>query len=116
MATLEQELQRLIGEKLESVTFVHDYVQLGWARSGLNAYTMPVAVTPSGIYMVGAPEYRQVLYRLEGRIVTKVDVPDECVRLLFEGGTSLSISLRDEDYSCPEALLYQEKGGSTWVV
>lgn len=114
--TLQEVLGKVVGTPLSSVVFVEDYIQLEWRDSFLSAYTMPSIAASGETFREDNPEYRSMMYRLEGRALEKVEViHNEAVNLNFTGGTLLSISLRDDDYVAPEALIYQERNGLCWV-
>lgn len=114
--TLNEALQKVVGTRVLSVDFVEDYVQLGWAISFLTAYMMPTIDTAGVKYNKESPEFHQVMCQLEGQLLERAEVAgDNAVTFLFASGTFLSISLRDDDYVGPEALLYQEIGGLLWV-
>jgi len=115
--TLADALGKLVGHELSSVTFVRDYVQLGFDGHGLNAYTIPTVTSGSESLSLGQPGYRDSLCRQIGCRVERTEVDDEHVSIIFESGVAVQISLRDDDYRGPEALefsLDQKRG--VWVV
>ena len=115
--TLREAMQKIVGTALSSVDFVEDYVQLVWEKSVLTAYSMPALGKEGLTYGEKHPEYRDVMYRLEGQVLDAAEIIDaEAVNLAFVDGTTLSISIREDDYVCPEILLYREIGGLLWVV
>jgi hypothetical protein len=47
--------------------------------------------------------------------VHRAEVQPEQVRLIFESGTAIEISLKADDYRGPEALEFWLKSDKTWV-
>ena len=114
--TLAQALEKIVGSALSSVTFVADYVQLGFDGPGLNAYTLPVVRLGSQRVELGQPGYRDALCKQIGRRVERIEVDDQHVSIFFEEDATISISLLDKDYTGPEALLFSLNRERIWVV
>ena len=114
--TLQEVLEKLVGTALSSVVFVEDYVQLEWEGSCLSAYIMPTIVAAGRSITQTDPEFREMMYGLEGRLLERPQVTDEALNLFFSGGTVLSVSMRDADYVGPEALWYWQGDGLSYVV
>jgi hypothetical protein len=114
--TLVEALEKIVGSPLSSVTFVADYVQFAFDGPGLTAYNLPVVGSGSHRLEWDQPGYRDVLCRQIGRRVERVEVDDQHVAVLFEGGTVVSISLLDNDYIGPEALQFWLNQDRPWVV
>jgi hypothetical protein len=114
--TLADALGTLVGHDLSSVTFVRDYVQLAFDGPGVNAYTMPTVTSGSESLTPGQPGYRDSLCRQIGCRVERTDADDRRVSIIFENGTMVSISLRDDDYHGPEALEFRLDKDSIWIV
>jgi len=114
--TLADALGKLVGHKLSSVTFVADYIQLGFDGAGMNAYTTPTVTCGSDSLSLGQPGYRDVLCGQIGCRVERTEVDKQRVSIVFESGTEVSISLRDDDYRGPEALEFSLDKDRVWVV
>jgi hypothetical protein len=114
--TLADALKNLVGRELSSVTFVRDYVQLGFDGPGMSAYTMPTVACGSEDLSLGQPGYRDSLCGQIGCKVERTEVDAQQVAIVFEGGAVVSISLRDEDYRGPEALDFSLDDKCSWVV
>jgi hypothetical protein len=114
--TLAHALGTLGGHKLNSVTFVRDYVQLGFDGPGVYAYTMPTVTSGSESLSLGQPGYRDRLCRQIGCRVRRTEVNDQRVSILFENGAIVSISLQDDDYRGPEALQFRLDQDLNWIV
>jgi hypothetical protein len=115
--TLAEALQTLVGGELSSVTFVQDYVQLDFNGPGMTAYTMPTVTYGSESLKVGQPGYRDALCAQIGRKIERTEVDKQRVSIIFEGGGVVSVSLLDNDYRGPEALLFSlDEKDRIWVV
>ena len=97
-------LQIIVGEKLSSVTFVMDYVQLGFDGPLLTAYSGPEVSFGGKVFAWGEPGFRDVLCDRIGAIVRQAEaVDDDAIRISLGDGGLISISLKPEDYDGPEA-------------
>jgi hypothetical protein len=114
--TLADALKNLVARELSSVTFVRDYVQLGFDGAGISAYTMPTVACGSERLSLGQAGYRDGLCRQIGSKVERTEVDSQLVAIVFEDGTVISISLRAEDYRGPEALQFALDDKCIWVV
>lgn len=96
--------ESIIGERLSSVEFVQDYVQLRFDGPTLTAFVWPVLRFRSKAVRFGESSYRDELC---GRIGHKVRTAElrqgEAVIVEFEDGAIISVSLRAEDSVGPEA-------------
>jgi hypothetical protein len=104
-------LLRLIGMELASVTFIRDCVQLGFDGPVLNALT-PMVLTTNGTTVTSddADFRNRLCERIEGR-VTKIQLrPLESLAIRFADGSLVSLSLREEDYPGPEAIVFCANG------
>ena len=97
--------KQLEGEQLSSVTFVQDYIQLHFDGPGINVY-MPMSVEVGATTIrSGDSQFRNALCGQIAKIVRNVSFRDaEALTITFMDDSRLSISLRHEDYSGPEAL------------
>ena len=115
--TLKQAMSEIVGHQLSSVTFVQDYVQFDFDGSALTAYTLPSVNSGSRFLRWGETGYRDALCEQISHNIQQVEVDEEHVVLLFEGGAAISISLLDEDYTGPEALTFSlDRQQGIWVV
>ena len=111
-------LHFLEGEQLSSVEFVQDYVQLRFDGPRLTVYTSVHKVTRNEKSVAwGDAGYRDALCSLIGHKVKKALVIDsESLSFTFDDGSVWSMSLRDEDYRGPEALMYNDDLREIWYV
>ena len=101
----------LITETLSAVTFVADYWQLAFNGHGLTVLTHGVVTGPDWQVVDGDPEFRNRLCGCIGRVVIETTFrPGDCLILTFEGGISIEVSLRDQDYRGPEAINFYPRG------
>jgi hypothetical protein len=94
----------LVGEALNSVAFVMDYVEFGFNGPVLRALTNPVVQTPEGRWQFAERGSRDALCSLIGSEVLEATVRDEDgIALTLTGGMLLTIPLDRESRSGPEA-------------
>lgn len=110
-------LDQLRGEQLSAVTFVQDYLQHWFDGPGINV-TNPLTVRMgSSSVTSGEPGFRDALCEQIAKVVASVEVRDgDALVIAFEDGSQLSVSLRDEDYSSPEAIYAHGFRGGTGFV
>jgi len=96
-------LQILIGLVVNQVEELNDYIQFvfsdGTTLSIFNNY----------VYDGGSVK------SIEGKKVKSVKESGKAVVIVFDGEESLSISLIDDDYNGPEAMVLKQEGKSTVV-
>ena len=111
-----QLMTRLIGEMLSSVTFVMDYIQLGFGGPVLNVITLPAVLVAGKRFTFGDAGFRDALCNQIGRTVRAAFLKEgESAHIVFDDGAQISVSLRPEDYRSAEALIYYN-GRDWWVV
>ncbi|HLM61527.1 MAG TPA: hypothetical protein VK308_12045 [Pyrinomonadaceae bacterium] len=94
----------LIGEQLSAVTFVMDYLQLQFNSQCLTVLN-PLFVKVGGqSYTHNDTEFRNVVCERIARLVLKVTLSKQELRIDFDDSSSFAISLKEEDYSSPEAI------------
>jgi hypothetical protein len=109
-------LHSIVGRELRSVEFVRDYVQLHFDGPTITAVTDPVVTVGEKQYERTTLGYRDVLCDRIGRTVRMAVVEeDERIVLEFDDKTCLIVSLREEDYRGPEAVIFQNGPQDTWV-
>lgn len=110
-------LDRIVGNKLSSVEFVMDYHQLRFDGPCITAYIHPEVTVADTIYRWGEPGYRDALCERIASVVQKASIVEDkelCVD--FDDGSSISISLRSEDYEGPEAVEFYLDDRHLWVL
>lgn len=117
MAQEEELLQEIVGEQLSSVEFVQDYVQLKFDGPGVTAVTWPIVEVGGSEYRWDEPGFRDELCRRISRKVVSATVsPGEALRLEFDDGAAVSVSLRPNDYRGPEAAKFDLDPSRWWVL
>lgn len=108
-------LRSLIGEKVSSVEFVENYVQMHFNGPSLTMYTMPTVTAGGVVFKDTEPLSRDGLCGLIGKKAIATDVDADALVVIFDDESSVSVSLRDEDQRGPEAVMMQtEKGWNVW--
>jgi len=98
-------LDQLVGEQLSAVTFVQDYLQLWFDGPGLNI-TNPLTVSSENGQIVSWEKgFRDLLCGQIAKIVSSVVWTEGvAIEIFFTDESSLSVSLRSDDYCGPEAI------------
>jgi hypothetical protein len=98
---------QIIGEKLSAVVFVLDYHQLQFDGCGFTILN-PITVTSNGwAVAVGDDQFRNRLCDQIAKIVRRVEYNEnDSLVIEFEDGSTVSISLKVEDYCGPEAIIF----------
>jgi hypothetical protein len=109
-------LNQLKGEQLSAVTFVHDYVQLAFDGPSISVY-MPMSVEANGATIrTGDEQFRNAICAQIAKQVENAALRvGEALVITFNDGSRILISLREDDYSGPEAFMAQGFGDS-WTV
>lgn len=111
MSELERDLQRLVGQRLVSVVFIQDYLQLLWDDASLTVFN-PISVEGRGHILERGDDLfpkRLVEFILDETVGVQV-TNDDVVRLQFRDQKAIAISIRDKDYVGPEALIFRVEG------
>ena len=108
--------EELRGEQLSAVTFVQDYLQLWFDGPGINV-TNPLTIeSSSGKFTTSQPGFRDALCAQIAKTVDNVEIrPSDALVVLFTDGSSISISLRPEDYSSAEAFYAHSFANHQWT-
>ena len=97
-------LSELIGGQLSAVTFVQDYIQLWFDGAGMNITTPVTLKAASNEIKSWAPGFRDLLCNQIGKIVSGVHQNGTELTIAFDDESHISVSLREADYSSPEAF------------
>jgi hypothetical protein len=110
-------LQTIVGERLSSVEFVEDYVQMRFNGATLTAFTQPTVSIDNQTLHWGEPGYRDELCRQIGHPVKSVSIrAGEFIEVLFDDNMKVQISIRDRDYRGAEAAKFDSVSGDWWVI
>lgn len=96
----------IIGEYLSGVTFVMDYLQLHFNPPPLlNVYTPTTVRCGEETALFGEPDFANLVIGQIGKNVATVNIADdEWLEIRFEDDSTITVSLRREDYVGPEAV------------
>ena len=127
MGKAEDDLRTdLVGSELYSVVFVRDYVQLyldaepGQPARGawqiiVNLYTLPTVIARSESLAMDDVGWADALRRLVNRRIVSTSLDEGVeVKITFDSGEELVVSLRSEDRWSDEAL--EVMHGTQWWV
>ena len=107
----------LRGVQLGAVTFVQDYLQLHFDGPVINVTSPLTVITSSGTRTAWQPGFRDLLCGQIAKLVQAVEHrAGEALILRFDDGSSLSITLRPEDYLSTEAYYAHGFASETWQV
>src|SRR2546425_6399588 len=114
--TMQEPLSPVVGAQLSSVEFVRDYVQLRFDGPCLTAFTPPMMRVGKTWVKWGSPGYRDLLCdRIATTVCLASVIEEKEIRIEFDDGALLAISLRPEDYSGAEAAMFDNGPQETWV-
>ncbi|MGH9891683.1 MAG: hypothetical protein ACREA0_06820 [bacterium] len=116
-ASPEQELlQVIIGEQLSSVEFVQDYVQLRFDGPTLTAITRPVGRCGSESPLGRATIPGRTLPAHWWEVRATTVEPGTSGRVSFDDGSTIRVSLRQDDYRTAEAVKFDLADSRWWVL
>jgi hypothetical protein len=97
-------LQTIVGEYMSSVTFVMDYLQLGFSDYRFNMYSWPTVTVQSRTLSQRDEAYKNAICALIGETLSAVDeYLDKGLVLQFKNGSSITLFLRvGRDFPGPE--------------
>ena len=102
---LGQSFELIVGETLSDVQFVLDYWQLQFDGPTMNIMTPIELRSGEVIARDSGFRFREHLCDQIGKAVTGADLSETTLALTLEDGSTISNSLRDDDYHGPEAIL-----------
>jgi hypothetical protein len=112
--TEEKSLQMLIGEQLSAVTFIQDYLQLHFDGPRLTIFSPAVVRLGDQTFPRGKPGFRDALCNNIAKKITEARVAyGDSISISFADGSTIKISLKNEDYSGGEAVNF-DTGGNVW--
>ena len=108
----------LVGEKLSSVTFVLDYLQVDFDGNNLTLNVWPVVIIRDTEYKFGEPSYRDNLCLLIAQVVKQaIEKEKQYLIISFESGDKLIVSLDpdNQDLMAPEIAIFTDSN-ENWCV
>jgi hypothetical protein len=100
-------LSRIVGEQLSAVSFVMDYLQLQFNDYFLTVLTPLTVRASEQSFRLGDLPYRDALCERIAHIVRNIVLTTDNLRIDFDDDSAFIISLKEEDYVCPEAINLQ---------
>jgi hypothetical protein len=105
------DISEIIGDELNAVEFVQDYLQLRFDTPVLTLYAWPHILLSEFSIAYGEPEYRNALCSLIGEKVEEATLEEgDSLTVKFENDTVIALSLREEDLDGPEAGAFSPSG------
>lgn len=109
-------LKILEGSQLSSIEFVQDYVQLHFDGPTLTAITPPRVRVRNQWLEWGKQGYRDALCERIGKVVSHAStIPEQEIKIEFEDGGLISISLNPDDFRAAEAAVFDNPPNPTLV-
>src|ERR1043166_6682476 len=109
-------LKILEGSQLSSVEFVRDYVQLRFDGPTLTAITQPRVCVVDQWFEWSKQGYRDALCGRIGKLVRHASaIPEREIKIEFEDGAAILISLNPGDYRAAEAAISDNPPNPTVV-
>jgi len=108
-------LNEIVGSRLSSVEFVMDYIEFRFDGPCLTTLTLPSIRSGTGDLRAVDPGYRDGLCRQIGTEVADVLLTEEDLTVAFSDSVAFVVSLRDDDYTGPEAVNFCGADGR-WIV
>lgn len=109
-------MSEIVGRVLTSVVFIHDYIQFVFDGPCLTTLTLPSILTTDGELRHGERGYCDCLCSQIGAQVKTTCSSSEEVKITFGNDVAIAVSLREEDYTGPEAINYVGDDGNLIVV
>jgi hypothetical protein len=114
-AQKQEPLSLLFQQRLSSVVFVQDYLQLDFDGSRLTFNIWPSVSTSTGDYSFSTPGYRDALCSLISKEVTAISSSDEQVEIAFSDRSRVVCDLRQQPDDEGERVLFFAEDGKTWA-
>lgn len=108
-------LAALATEQLSSVTFVQDYLQLGFDGRGLTLNVWPIVVTGTARVRHNDYGYCDALCSFIGKTVERVVETESRIDVLFVGGDSIQIDLLGTEEEEGNRVIYQDSDKNVWA-
>jgi hypothetical protein len=106
-------LNGLVGRPVTSVTFVMDYLQIGFDGDMVTVLTSPHLLRGGEEISWDSSDFADALRQQIGKALRRVHVSGSRLRLTFENGHALNIPL-EADPPRVEHVIF-EKDGKMWV-
>jgi hypothetical protein len=109
-------LDQIVGEKLSAITFVMDYYQFQFDGPMFNVLTPVSVASAAGGAVSGDDQFRNLVCGQIAKVVRSVSVQEgDAIAVAFEDGSEIRFSLKQEDYSGPEGVIFYGNA-DVWAV
>ena len=106
----------LVGEKLSSVTFVLDYLQLDFDGSGFTMFIWPVIISDNEKAVFGEAQYRNRLCALIAKVVARIEYDEDVfLNIIFDEANQIQWSVADRPDDSPEIGIYGNTKGEQYI-
>ena len=105
-----QSFEIILGETLSDVAFVLDYWQLQFDGPTINVMTPIELHDDAGSVNDGQFRFRERLSGQLGKAVIGTELSATALTITFEDRSTIAVSLREEDYHGPEAIVLMDAG------
>lgn len=107
------DVSALVGEELQSVAFVEDFLELRFGSAMVTLFAWPFVLLTEFSVAYGEPEYRNALCAQIGEEVESASL-EEGAALTIEltNGVVFGVSLREEDIDVPVSGMFSSTGSS----
>jgi hypothetical protein len=112
--SLAEALSTLYGESLGSITFVEDYLQLGFRGGRVTIVVHPRLLIDGEEYLWNDPQFCTKLRAQIGVSLRNAEVTDAGITLTMANGTRLAAVFSDEP-NLTERFLFAIDSGKTWI-
>ena len=107
---------RLVGEELNAIQFVMDYLQVHFNAKGFTFYIWPSLNINNDIYEFGHIDYRNKLCEFIEKVVSDVYILDDILIIEFEKGDRIQLNLDPNNPKIvSEIAIFWDEDGS-WAV
>jgi hypothetical protein len=108
MEKIPPPFEQLIGDELSGVTFVRDYIQLQFDPPPIMNILTPMIIESSGSQIAQSDvAFPNAIISQIGKLVSDLEYdPENYLRIVFSDSSKITISLKQQDYVGPEAIIF----------
>lgn len=112
----ENPLETLRGRKISAIVFVLDYLQVQFDDSILTFLTYPEVEVNKIIFSFGQSEYRNKICEFIEKYVSAVNYVEDDIFCLSFDSAKIYCSIKPENYTSPEMIIFDNGKGNTIVI
>lgn len=91
---LEDYYSHLRDKQIQTITFVNDYVQIGFVRGGISCISETFITNKGGNFLIPSREGNWEICKLIGKDIISIENKENEVVLMAENGTEISVNTR----------------------